>query len=214
MLTQLGASIAMATLVGVTFASTPCNAFNFEQNRRRVIDDFLVRYEFWLELKDCSVARMDLDVTNDGRPEIFLSTTESAGNAGQTWIVYSPAQKDLRYLGTVFLHQLGFRFIKETRTLTAYERISAGEGGFVYYGVDDTGIRIVGTSPELEGRPPELEEEFSAILRFREEVDLRVFWTSCKEFREDFEPKWKPAWFNKDQSFAPKTLSGKWVVGD
>jgi hypothetical protein len=57
---------------------------------------------------EISIILVRLDVDGDGRDEILLAHSQTCGNGGCWWFVYSPVGKTtVRYLGDVGFH-LGF----------------------------------------------------------------------------------------------------------
>ena len=88
------------------------------------------------------IYRMELDVTGDGKPELFLGTTWEAGRRGLLWAVYSP-QPDGTYrpLGVIELAYTSFYYSASSSTI--FVPVSGGPGAgpaFVYYHVGADGI--------------------------------------------------------------------------
>jgi hypothetical protein len=92
--------------------------------------------------KPVQVYRMELDVTGDGKPELFLGTTWEAGRRGLLWVVYSP-QPDGTYrpLGVIEFAYTSFYYSASSSTI--FVPVSGGPGAgpaFVYYHVGADGI--------------------------------------------------------------------------
>jgi hypothetical protein len=88
------------------------------------------------------VYRMELDVTGDGKPELFPGTTWEAGRRGLLWVVYSP-QPDGTYrpLGVIQFAYTSFYYSASSSTI--FVPVSDGPGAgpaFVYYHVGADGI--------------------------------------------------------------------------
>jgi hypothetical protein len=122
------------------------------------------------------VLRMELDVTGDGRPELFLGTTYLGGNFGNAWTVYSPGD-DGRYrsLGQLTFHYEGFYYAADASRFCVYVRASAQEGGFTCYHTSANGFEEMdgasGVDDDLavedwktHGRPSLAAADLSALL--------------------------------------------------
>src|SRR5438046_1258651 len=75
------------------------------------------------------VYRLDLDVTGDGQPELFLGTTWSGSQSGMRWVVYTP-QADGRYrpLGTIEFAYPSFYYSASASVILTPVHASAGAG--------------------------------------------------------------------------------------
>jgi hypothetical protein len=122
------------------------------------------------------VLRMELDITGDGKPELFLGTTYLGGTSGNAWTVYTPGD-DGRYrlLGQLTLHYEDFYYDPGARRLCVYVRASAQDGGFTCYHTSSSGFdEIDGPSGvddqqaaddwKTHGRPQLLAADLSAVL--------------------------------------------------
>jgi hypothetical protein len=70
-----------------------------------------------------------LDADGDGRKEIFLAPSETCGNGGCAWYVYSPTPvpNQVRYLGEAGFSPGGYRFTRSTHTISACWHMSAAD---------------------------------------------------------------------------------------
>ena len=77
------------------------------------------------------VCAFALDITGDGRAELFVTVPEAFGKAGATWVVYQQAEPPTdryRRLGQLFLHPGAYRFDKARGRVVAYVRYGAEDG--------------------------------------------------------------------------------------
>ena len=69
---------------------------------------------------DTDIFSMELDVTDDGNPELFLAHSQRAGRAGLHWVIYVPiGPNEYRVLGNTVFNSHRFR----------YDPCPAGHGG-------------------------------------------------------------------------------------
>lgn len=119
------------------------------------------------------VLRLDLDVTGDGRAEVFLGSGPT-GQQGTTWWVYSPAKAG-RYavLGEMFFHPGGVCWDPQARLLSVSQRIEPHAHVVSGYRFTTTGIEWARSSKPITDRseplPGELRElsncvEMPAVL--------------------------------------------------
>jgi hypothetical protein len=95
------------------------------------------------------VFRMELDVTGDGKPELFLGTTLGIGRTGMPWAVYSP-RADGRYrpLGVIYFHYTDFYYSSNSSFLCSLIHVTdSGGPAFVYYHIGSDGIREITDEP-------------------------------------------------------------------
>lgn len=91
------------------------------------------------------VFRMQLDVTGDGKPELFLGTTWGGSRRGIPWVVYT-TDADGRYrpLGVISFSYESFYYSASGSTIFAPTAGGPGTGGdFAYYRVGANGIAEV-----------------------------------------------------------------------
>src|SRR5882672_7618034 len=86
-----------------------------------------------------SIARFDLDVDGDGRPELFLGLP---GNQyGQDWSVYKlEGDGTCSPLGRMFFHQQAFYYDLAERRLWAYVRVTGATGGWTQFRLARSGF--------------------------------------------------------------------------
>ncbi len=113
---------------------------------------------------------MELDVTGDGKPELFIGTTWNGSRRGMLWVVYTP-QADGRYrpLGVIQFAYDSFYYSATSSTI--FTPINGGPGAgpaFAYYHIGVDGIWEITDSPfgapnvdlpkmnawQAKGRPP------------------------------------------------------------
>lgn len=125
------------------------------------------------------IYRMELDVTGDGVPELFLSSEESKGVGGQEWCVYSPRPdtNSYHYLGRIVFHVYGFRYEEETGEFFVWMRYSGSEGNVVSYRTDASGIHGIRSSPRLVYGSPEHEQEWEKFTKWRQETTIEIMYT-------------------------------------
>lgn len=88
------------------------------------------------------VYRMELDVTGDGKPELFLATTWLGGRRGLEWVVYSP-QLDGTYrpLGVIEFAYMSFYYSASSSSIMVPVNGGPGAGpAFAYYHIGADGI--------------------------------------------------------------------------
>lgn len=102
---------------------------------RTVLDDFMFRKPSPRELAATDVAdfddeqdratliyRVEVDVTGDRRPELFLALGPT-GKEGTTWSIYSPDPKRrYHYLGELFFHPASFCYLARQRVFRVGRR--------------------------------------------------------------------------------------------
>jgi TPR repeat protein len=138
----------------------------------------------------CRILRMEMDVTGDDQPELFLTGSCLAGNAGATWHVYTPTrQRTYRCLGEVFFHFKGFRYDRSQSLLIAYHRLGGGEGGFEYSHLGADGVRGLRQSDVVSTESPEFHEEWERMQRWRSSGPV-VTGADLKELSTNPETVW------------------------
>jgi hypothetical protein len=142
------------------------------------------------------VYRMDLDVTGDGTPEIFLG---SAGGHAMTWVVYtfdstsgkyrqvpvkvrSDAPADYDATQVVFNYE-SFYYSATQSLFSAFIRVAANQGGWRRYEVSS------GRFNELaQPYDPQVEETNGALWRDRRPP---LYSASLADLRTSTSPVWK-----------------------
>jgi len=134
------------------------------------------------------VLRMELDVTGDGHPEIFLANSQKTGTSGvEEWLVYSrvgPAR--YRAFGTLaFSYQL-FLVRDDGPSLVAYYKDVGPMGSVVTYRVTETGFREDSVEPNVAASSRAM--EFSS---WRKQAGLKVLAAGLNELTGASPPRWK-----------------------
>jgi hypothetical protein len=134
------------------------------------------------------IYRMELDVTGDGKVELFLGTSWGGSRRGIPWVVYT-LEEDGRYrpLGTIEFSYESFYYSATGATVFTPRGAGPGTGGdFAYYHIGADGIweimDPVFGSPEADlvkldawsrkGRPP-------------------MYVTTLKDLRSSPNPQWR-----------------------
>jgi TPR repeat protein len=126
--------------------------------------------------RDGTLLRMELDVTGDGKPELFLASSQSAGLAGTTWRVFSPTGAGAcGYFGEMFFHYLGFRFDAARREFMTYDRAGGGEGTFSHIPVGPRGFGKPRTGKGVVANSPDFTREWDVIERWQSGPAAPVF---------------------------------------
>jgi hypothetical protein len=89
-------------------------------------------WDHFLERADLPPGRVLLilfDADGDGRNEIFLAPAGTCGNGGCAWFVYSraAAPNQVRYLGEAGFSPGGYRYSRDTHTMTDCWHMSAAD---------------------------------------------------------------------------------------
>lgn len=163
-----------------------------------VIQHFLHEGRY-MQVPDEKIYRMELDVTGDGQPELFLSLDQTLGNGGQEWLVYSPRPDGttLDYLGYMGFHPGGFSFDPETREFKVWGRISGSEGFVMTYQIDASGIHELGRSETTRSQEEEGEAARQHFDEGRAKTKVRVLWTELGSALEKQETTWRD-YFSKE----------------
>jgi len=134
------------------------------------------------------VQRFDLDVTKDGRPEVFLATTYLAGSFGNEWAVYtSDGNGNYRRLATLTFHYDGFYYSPEQDRFSVYVRVSSQTGGFTRYLPTSTGFA------ELAEAYGSVEQEQARVEAWQHEGRPPLYETTLDGLRGAGTFEWKDA---------------------
>jgi hypothetical protein len=134
-------------------------------SRVTVLDDFVLRkcgydnraagdvVDFDHADNGAFVYRLELEVTGDGRSEVFLALGPS-GREGTTWLVYSPDRaKVYRVLGELFFHPAAFCYLEREHLLRVARRCADGAAraqdaswAATDFAFGPSGVRQVGVS--------------------------------------------------------------------
>jgi hypothetical protein len=109
----------------------------------------LVSEGLFVDAPDALIHRMDLDMTGDGRKEIFVAGSTS--QAGLDWVIYCALPEgSYRRLGVVTFSPKAFAFDARSGLLVHYQRVGAGVGGYVWYQVDSKGLHTLDRIADAE----------------------------------------------------------------
>ncbi len=151
----------------------------------QLLEDFLTVLQIPTDIPS-KVFRMDMDVTKDGAPELFLGTSYLGGAFGQSWVVYTPDSDGIyRKLGTLAFHYEGFYYSTDESRFSVYVRIGSQTGGFRRYRVNSEGFQ------ELTEPFGSLEEEKKKVEAWKKEDRPRRYSVYLKELRESASPVWR-----------------------
>ena len=130
-----------------------------------VVGEMLNRTEVISACGGGAIFRFDLDITGDGMPELFLASSQSAGNAGLTWAIFSSSRPAAAcgYFAAQFFHDLAYRFDGATKTFQWYHRMGGGEGIFYSAPVTATGIGEPDDGVGMETNTPEFEKRYAEL---------------------------------------------------
>jgi hypothetical protein len=153
-------------------------------------------YSMSEEKQQTTVSRIDLDIINDDTPELFLSHSQGAGNAGQIWVVYS-LNKDGIYspFGKIGFHIFGFRASKKDSLFVVWSRWNAFSGQVIRYAIGSQGFLPGQKSNVLYQGSKEFSEEWSEIEKWQREATaagkLRLSYTTMEELATGKAPVWR-----------------------
>ncbi len=137
-------TVACALLVLVPLGFV--RATEDEEKDQPLLDHFSVREYLPTdssELSSSQVFRMELDVTGDGKPELFLASSSGGSKQGLWWMVYTPdRERHYRCLGSMTFGYNDFYYSERTSILSALAGgVPSGAVGFTFYHVGADGIR-------------------------------------------------------------------------
>ncbi len=133
------------------------------------------------------ILRLDVDLNGDARPEIMLSNSQTTGNGGGGFLIYTPQPGGMyRLLGRLGLN-IGFFRIDETGLLTAGFHRGASKTGFATYRVDEDGFHridhwVLMTGSQEHAREAQRIREWQAASRGP------LYHTEIEAFAADDEP--------------------------
>jgi len=153
------------------------------ENEVSLMDHFK-RVSFMDPTSSAYVYRMDVDLTGDGCKEILLGHSQSSGNAGVTWQVYSPREGDgkLRFIGRLLCHFGGFGYDSARSEIVLGARNNAASGWIFRYKVDAHGIQEVHRTDLLDSDDPGYREEIELIRNWQESASIEVLWATVEEY--------------------------------
>ncbi len=184
---MIARAILTATAV-VCFSPIACQAEEVP-----IIEDFVSALEIPLD-QPSKVSRMDLDVTKDGKPELFLATSYLGGAFGQSWVVYTPeASGKYRRLGVLAFHYEAFYYSSQEDRFSVYVRVDRERGGFTRYRIGPEGFKQVA---EPYGS---LDAEKNKVEAWKREGRPPLYWTSLDELRKSSSPIWRDSATNEVQ---------------
>ena len=147
------------------------------------------------------VYRMELDVTGDGKPELFLSTTWKGGRRGLQWVVYSP-QTDGTYrpLGVIEFAYTSFYYSANSSTI--FVPINGGPGAgpaFAYYHIGTNGISDI-----TETYVGDTHADLASMSAWQAKGRPSVYVDSLADLQATSSPQWKDADTNSVNSAVGK----------
>jgi hypothetical protein len=134
------------------------------------------------------VYRMELEVTGDGKPELFLGTW-GGGQNGLRWVVYTP-QADGRYrpLGVIYFAYSDFYYSASSSTIFAPVHVGAGTGpAFAYYHIGADGIWEI---TEPFGKPM---ADLKKLEAWQKRGRPPVYVDTLMDLKTSETPQWKDA---------------------
>jgi hypothetical protein len=138
-----------------------------------------------------SIFRMELDVTGDGVPELFLSQSQNAGPAGNWWMVYSPqGDGTYRFLGDLVFHRKLFSFDDEKMELTALGGQSASQAILSVYRFHSDGIEVM-SQEELSMMSEAAQDARRDFEEWGERERPVVWWASLSDVEAGGTATWK-----------------------
>lgn len=137
-----------------------------------------------------SIMRMELDVTGDGRKEVFLSNSELTGSSGGRWLVYSPmADSSYRVFARISFHGRFFRYERDTSLFVAGGHVSAEQTSLRYYRVDVVGFTLLkgGICP---GFSADCEHELDLIRAWQKSDAPPLYFLEVEKFSDTSFNRW------------------------
>jgi hypothetical protein len=134
-----------------------------------------------------AVFLIELDVTGDGAPEVFLNKELRHPSLG--WLVYSPSSAGYRYLGELAFDPARIRYGAEENELVV---LRSEPKVVAYHRIDASGIRLLrevdwSMNWSRLGWP-----EKEKMAAWRSDVDFEILTLSVEELEEDPETAvWK-----------------------
>ncbi len=154
------------------------------------------------------VLRMDVDVTGDGDPEIFLANSQKMGTSGiQEWFVYSRIESD-RYkpLGVLAFSYRLFLVTGDGPRLVAYYHDVGPMGSVVTYRVTASGFQQESTEENVAA-----DAHASEFASWRNQVGLKVLAAGLNELNGASAPDWKDL-LTREPASGVRSLEGLVVV--
>lgn len=147
------------------------------------------------------VYRMELDVTGDGKPELFLSTTWNGGRRGLQWVVYSP-QPDGTYrpLGVIEFAYTSFYYSAKSSTIFVPINGEPGAGpAFAYYHIGADGISEI-----TETNTGDANADLASMSAWQAKGRPSVYVDTLADLQGTSTPQWKDADTNSVNSSVGK----------
>jgi hypothetical protein len=133
------------------------------------------------------VFRMELDVTGDGKTELFLGTTWGASRRGVPWVVYTIEAGRYRPLGSIEFSYESFYYPASGSTLFGPRGGGPGTGGdFAYYHIGADGIWEI--TDTVFGTP---EADLVKLDAWRKKGRPPVYVAKLEDLRTSPSPEWR-----------------------
>lgn len=177
-------SRAWIVLIGCLWPAWSCAA------GKTVLGDFLQEFSMDSTVES-RIFLMQMDVTHDGKPELFVAASYLGGAFGLDWAVYSP-QGDGTYqrLGIATFHYEAFYYSPAASLLSVYVRISAAIGGYTHFHIGADGIR------ELPEQPDD-DAEGLRVADWKKEGRPKLYWTRLADLVGSQPAVWKDYYNNE-----------------
>ncbi|MFI5118066.1 MAG: hypothetical protein ACHP8B_15350 [Terriglobales bacterium] len=135
------------------------------------------------------VYRMELDVTGDGKPELFLGTTWDTSRNGMLWAVYTP-QADGRYrpLGVMTFGYHVFYYSANGSFMCNLVHTGSTEPGLTYYHVGADGIWDI-----TETYSGDSEADLAKMDAWQKQGRPPVYVDTLADLKTSATPQWKDA---------------------
>ncbi len=151
---------------------------------RPILEDFLDEMSL-SPTSSSKIFQMRLDVTQDGKPEVFVAASALGGAYGLDWGVYSPqADGSYKKVGFVTFHYEAFYYSAAESVLSVYVRLSAAVGGYTRYHIGLDGIR------ELPDQPDDAAEAQRAA-EWKRSGRPKLYWAELTDLRRGQAVVWK-----------------------
>jgi len=130
------------------------------------------------------IYRMEADVTGDGHREIFLGHSQSSGQIGVEWHIYSPRSEDGRlvFMGRLVCHSGGFGYDVENSEIVVTARDTAFSGRIIYYKMIANRIHEVRRTDLLGWEDPEDKKKGEIITKWQKSTAIEVLYATVEEY--------------------------------
>jgi hypothetical protein len=188
--------LALLVLTSVLHGQTP-------QERQNVRDHYLATSELLPSL-ECSILRMQFDVTGDEKAEIFLSNSQMTGNGGGPWVVYSPlADGTYRVLDEIGFHGRFFRFDRDKALFVTGGHVSVASTALTSYRVDENGFTPLEGGGICPGVSPDCHEELERIRAWQKNDAPPLFFLDLSELQAPPPRRWHQKLSSEPDSLVP-----------